>query len=191
MADLAIPAVVQRNVSQLEIAVSDLQRHIRLLTSPESRESIQLLSPADRASYFLAIAKAANALFCLHLRTTGQDPEKHGVKSELERVSVYNDKVAAAIDRSMAPSRPTSAINVPAANRFIEHAIPDLTEEQKQKVREISRGGKRSMTWVRNPNEDSQTKKKLSVSEAAAAFLAEATKDLVPTAPRQNPLPDI
>lgn len=63
--------------------------------------------------------------------------------------------------------------------------------EQKQKVREISRGGKRSMTWVRNPNEDSQTKKKLSVSEAAAAFLAEATKDLVPTAPRQNPLPDI
>lgn len=182
MADSAIPAVVQRSVSQLEVAVLDLQKQIRLLVSPESQEAVPLLSAADRALYFLAISKATNALFCLHLRTTGQTPEKHGVKSELERVSVYHDKVAHAIDRSTAPSRPTSSINVPAANRFIEHAIPDLSEEQKHQVREVTRrGNKRSMTWVRNPNESStQANKRQSVMDAAAAFLAEAAKDLVP-----------
>ena len=64
MADSAIPALVQRNVSQLEVAVSDLQKHIRFLISPESLDSLVLLSAADRAAYFLAIAKATNALFC-------------------------------------------------------------------------------------------------------------------------------
>ncbi|KAG0614132.1 hypothetical protein M758_6G153000 [Ceratodon purpureus] len=190
MADSAIPAVVQRSVSQLEVAVSDLQKHIRLLTSAESLEALVLLSAADRAAYFLGLAKATNALFCLHLRTTGQSPEKHGVKSELERVNVYHDKVAHAIDRSTAPSRPTSAINLPAANRFIEHAVTDLTEEQKQKMRDISRGGKRSRTWVRNPDEGTtQTNKKQSVMEAAAAFLAQAAKDLVPIQNLQNNTP--
>ena len=53
--------------------------------------------------------------------------------------------------------------------------------EQKQKMREISRGGKRSRTWIRNPDEGAaQANKKQSVMEAAAAFLAEAAKDLVP-----------
>jgi len=54
--------------------------------------------------------------------------------------------------------------------------------EQKQQVRDISRrGNKRSMTWVRNPNDSStQANKKQSVMQAAAAFLAEAAKDLVP-----------
>jgi len=64
MADSAIPAVVQRSVSQLEVAVSDLQKQIRLLISPESQEGVALLSAADRAAYFLAISKATNALFC-------------------------------------------------------------------------------------------------------------------------------
>lgn len=64
MAESAIPAVVLRNVSQLEVAVSDLQKHVRLLTSAESLESLVLLSAADRAAYFLAVAKATNALFC-------------------------------------------------------------------------------------------------------------------------------
>lgn len=64
MADAAIPAAVQRNVAQLEIAMSDLQRHIRLLISPDSQKAVALLSAAERASYFLAIAKATNALFC-------------------------------------------------------------------------------------------------------------------------------
>jgi len=37
------------------------------------------------------------------------------------------------------------------------------------------------MTWVRNPNESStQANKRQSVMDAAAAFLAEAAKDLVP-----------
>lgn len=56
--------------------------------------------------------------------------------------------------------------------------------EQKHQVREVSRrGNKRSMTWVRNPNENStEVNKKQSVIDAAAAFLAEAAKDLVPIA---------
>lgn len=48
-------------------------------------------------------------------------------------------------------------------------------------MREIRRGGKRSNTWVRNTDDAAtQAKKKHSVMEAAAAFLAEAAKDLVP-----------
>jgi len=74
MADSAIPAVVQRSVSQLEVAVLDLQKQIRLLVSPESQEAVALLSAADRALYFLAISKATNALFCRkcsHIFVTG------------------------------------------------------------------------------------------------------------------------
>jgi hypothetical protein len=59
--------------------------------------------------------------------------------------------------------------------------------EQKQKMREIRQGGKRSRTWVRNPDEGAaQANKKQSVAQAAAAFLAQAAKDLVPIQNIQN-----
>ena len=67
MADSAIPAVVHRTVATLETAVTDLQQHIQPLISSEAKKLIQLLSPVDRAAYFLALSKALNALFCCKL----------------------------------------------------------------------------------------------------------------------------
>lgn len=64
MGDTAIPAVVQRNVAQLEGAVTNLQHQLRSLISSDAHESIALLSPVDRASYFLALSKALSTLFC-------------------------------------------------------------------------------------------------------------------------------
>lgn len=59
-----------------------------------------------------------------------------------ERLAAYEKKVKKAITADdLARHRPGTSLNIAAANRFIDAAIPDLTQEQKQAIRNL---GKRS-----------------------------------------------
>jgi len=116
----------------------------------------------------------------LQLRHSGESPDEHNVKSELERLDLYTNRIEYYIDRSTA--RPTTTLNAQAATRFIEHSLPDLTTEQRCDMRDISR----VMGPNRKSREDHGKRKKRkhdlaekqSVAAAAAAFLAEAQKEL-------------
>ena len=55
-----------------------------------------------------------------------------------ERLRKYSKRLAAAMnEQELANSKRSLAVDVGAANRFIEHAIPDLTDEQKTMLRDV------------------------------------------------------
>lgn len=55
-----------------------------------------------------------------------------------KRVSLYLSKVDQAANKlDLQNSKRTLDINVGAANRFISSAIPELTPEQRQKLKEV------------------------------------------------------
>ncbi|EFJ34413.1 hypothetical protein SELMODRAFT_405733 [Selaginella moellendorffii] len=129
-------------VSGMDGRLERLEQHMKKLLNSWSPDALALLAPADRASAYMAVSKALNAVYC--------------------------------------SPRPTLSLDVKAANRFIEHAIPDLTEEQKLLVREA---GMRTTTKKNNrPQPDHSSSKRLksgeSVADAAAAFLAVASKEI-------------
>ena len=58
-----------------------------------------------------------------------------------KRVSLYLSKVDQAANKlDLQNSKRTLDINVGAANRFISSAIPELTPEQRQKLKEVCTG---------------------------------------------------
>jgi exosome complex protein LRP1 len=103
-----------------------------------------------------------------------------------ERVSLYNDKVMKALDQSKGALQPTSAIDVGAANRFIEHAIPDLSADQKRRMWEVSKIQNQKQNHRKRSGGGSTIApdlgpklKRRSVAEDAADFLIEASKELL------------
>lgn len=61
------------------------------------------------------------------------------LQSVQERLRRYEAKLRrATLDDELARTRPSSDLNVAAANRFIANAIPDLTAEQKQALRDAA-----------------------------------------------------
>ncbi|KAF8035665.1 hypothetical protein BT93_C1636 [Corymbia citriodora subsp. variegata] len=99
------------------------------------------MPPLQRARVLLVLAKAASTLLAVRLRCNGVDPDDHPIKSELERLSLYEGKLERLVDLSKAPLWPSTTLNHQAATRFIEHSLPDLTPGQRQRMRELSRGG--------------------------------------------------
>jgi len=56
-----------------------------------------------------------------------------------ERLAIYEKKVMKALTANdLARSKPGTSLNIAAANRFIDAAIPDLSAEQKQQLRNLS-----------------------------------------------------
>ncbi|KAJ7294550.1 hypothetical protein O6H91_Y251100 [Diphasiastrum complanatum] len=181
-----VPTHVLEGVARLDAKLQTLEANLtHLLLLSSLSHSLAHLSPIDRASAFLSLSKSVNTLFSVFLRTTGESPNDHPAKTEVERVELYEDKVERAIYRSKTPSRPTSSLNIAAANRFIEHSIPDLTTDQRKRVREVSQEKSRRLRLEdksdgrsrKSPKRDKKDGE--SVAQAAAAFLAEAQRELL------------
>jgi len=176
----AVPADMVESLEAINTNCEEVESNLREVLAACDPDVLAELSPIDRAYTFLILAKAVVTLFSLQLRCSGESPDEHNVKSELERLDLYTNRIEYYIDRSTA--RPTTTLNAQAATRFIEHSLPDLTTEQRRDMRDISRG----MGPNRNSREDHGKKKKRkhdlaekqSVAAAAAAFLAEAQKEL-------------
>ncbi|CAI9094633.1 OLC1v1030401C1 [Oldenlandia corymbosa var. corymbosa] len=140
-------------------------------------DNLSQLDPLQRAQSLLLLSKVTTTLFTLRLRCHGINPDEHAVKSELERLSLYQEKVQRCIDLSQAPQRPSASINSQAATRFIEHSLPDLTKDQKQSLREISRRRDSERTVHKKRKFDSTGKQ--SVQTAAKEFLEKAARELL------------
>ena len=124
--------------------------------------------PLTRAQGFLVVAHAATALVCLHLRTAGIAPTEHPVATDVARVSKYVEKVRAEHERGAeVDEKPKAAIDVGAASRFIEHAIPDLTVEQRRLVRAAGSKQKRRSEEVREKEAEREEARELVDQEAA------------------------
>lgn len=175
-----VPSDIIESLEAINTNCEEVESNLREVLAACDPDVLAELSPLDRAYTFLTLAKAVATLFTLQLRCSGDSPDEHEVKTELERLDLYTNKVEYYIDRNTA--RPTTTLNAQAATRFIEHSLPDLTTEQRRDMRDISRG----MGPNRKSREDHGKKKKRkhdlaekpSVAAEAAAFLAKAQKEL-------------
>lgn len=175
-----VPSDIIESLEAINTNCEEVESNLREVLAACDPDVLAELSPLDRAYTFLTLAKAVATLFTLQLRCSGDSPDEHDVKTELERLDLYTNKVEYYIDMNTA--RPTTTLNAQAATRFIEHSLPDLTTEQRRDMRDISRG----MGPNRKSREDHGKKKKRkhdlaekpSVAAEAAAFLAKAQKEL-------------
>ncbi|KAJ0090781.1 hypothetical protein Patl1_12592 [Pistacia atlantica] len=122
-----MPDSVMDSVKKTSFNVEQVRTHLLQLLSLSDPDVLAEMPPLERAQLLFLLAKATTILYTLRLRCSGVHPDDHSVKSELERVSLYQDKLTRFIDLSKAPLRPSTTLNYRAATRFIEHSLPDLT----------------------------------------------------------------
>ncbi|KAE8735907.1 pentatricopeptide repeat-containing protein [Hibiscus syriacus] len=177
----AIPESVMSSVNTTLVNVENLRTHLLQFLSLSDPDVLAEMSPLQRAQAFFSLAKASTTLFALRLRCSGVHPDDHPIKSELERLSLYQEKLERFIDLSKAPLRPSTTLNSQAATRFIEHSLPDLTPEQRLNMRQISKG---EGTRIKYSDSNVQKKRKYqssekqSVQNAAKEFLEKAAREL-------------
>ncbi|XP_047966796.1 nuclear nucleic acid-binding protein C1D-like [Salvia hispanica] len=177
-----VPESVMEAVNRTRSNIDEVQANLDELLSCYDKETLATMEPLERARIHLLIAKTTTTLFALKLRCRGVNPDHHPVKKEFERLSLYEEKLQRCVDLSKAPLRPSTTINTPAAARFIEHSLPDLSSEQKQSMREISRGEGRGFKHVDKnlrKKRKYQSSEKLSVRSAAQEFLEKAARELL------------
>lgn len=178
----AVPESVMDSVKRTLVNVEEVRTQCLDFLSLSDPEVLAELPPLQRAESLLLLAKATTTLFAVRLRCNGVDPDEHPVKSELERLSLYQDKLERFLDLSKAPVRPSTTLNFQAATRFIEHSLPDLTPEQRQSMRNISKGEGKKIKYVETNVQKKRkypSTEKKSVQTAAQEFLEKATWELL------------
>ncbi|KAE8056260.1 hypothetical protein FH972_013047 [Carpinus fangiana] len=177
-----VPDSVMESVNRTLAGVEEMEAHLLQFLSLSDPDVLSEMPPLQRAQALLLLARATSTLFTLRLRCTGVHPDEHPVKSELERLSLYQDKLERFIDLSKAPLRPSATLNYQAATRFIEHSLPDLTPGQKQGLRNISRGEGPKIKYLESSVQKKrkyQSSEKPSVQTAAKEFLEKAAHELL------------
>ncbi|GAB4854649.1 hypothetical protein Ancab_023231 [Ancistrocladus abbreviatus] len=176
-----VPVGVMEAVKRTLANVEELKTNFDEFLSLSDPKVLAELPPLQRAQSLLLLAKAVSTLFTVRLRCTGVQPDDHPIKGELDRLSRYQDKLERFVDLSKEPLRPSTTINYQAATRFIEHSLPDLTAEQRQSMRSISKGeGRRIKYLERNVQKKRKypSSEKQSVRAAAQEFLEKAAREL-------------
>ncbi|KAG6474666.1 nuclear nucleic acid-binding protein C1D-like [Zingiber officinale] len=160
-------------------AVDELQSHLRQALALADPDVLAELPPLHRARAFLVLARAASTLVQVRLRCDGIRSDQHPIEKELDRLTLYQEKLGRYDDWSNAPLRPSARLNSQAATRFIGHSLPDLTPEQRKNLQDLSRGN-----FVRRPPYHNRAKKKhkpnkQSARAAAQEFLEKAARELL------------
>ncbi|XP_042515210.1 uncharacterized protein LOC122089530 [Macadamia integrifolia] len=135
---------------------------------------------------FLALCEPDLGLlrhYKLWLRSSGVHPDILPVKTELESLSLYHDKLERCLDLSKAPLRRSTNLNYQAATHFIKQSLPCLTPVQRKNMRDIStgEGAKSKFSEGRSSRKKRkcQSSEKQSIRAAAQEFLEKAAKELL------------
>lgn len=93
----------------------------------------------QRAQILLCEADAMCALGALLYKLDGCDElASTMLKSELVMVDAYKQKVQKAVARQeLSQQRKKTEVNIDAMHRFIEHAIPDLEQSQRDALKKV------------------------------------------------------
>ncbi|KAJ4871964.1 Sas10/Utp3/C1D family [Raphanus sativus] len=142
-----VPESAMEAVKQTLAQLQELKPQLEKMMSLAKPEALDQMQPLQRAKTMYLLAEATTTMFTLRLRCSGVNPDDHRVKSEIERLNVYREKLQQCMDRSKEPLRPTTVLNRQAATRFIEHSLPDLSSAQKQNIIDLSKGEKSRMTY--------------------------------------------
>ncbi|XP_022888671.1 nuclear nucleic acid-binding protein C1D-like [Olea europaea var. sylvestris] len=174
----SVMEAVKRTSSNIDEVKANLEEFLKYCDT----ETLSQLEPLERAQALFLIAKANTTLVTLRLRCKGVNPNNHPVRKEIDRLSLYEEKLQKCMDLSKAPLRPSATINPMAAARFIEHSLTDLSPEQKKSMKEISRGEVTRIKYVDRSVKKKrkyQSSEKQSVRAAAQEFLEKAACELL------------
>ncbi|KAJ3693346.1 hypothetical protein LUZ60_008826 [Juncus effusus] len=149
----------------------------------EDPDLLEELPPLIRARVYLLLAKTVTTLLSVQMRCTGIDPDEHPISKEFDRLRLCGEKLGKFQDWDKAPLKPSTRINTRAAARVIGHSLPQLTAEQKEGLRDISKGNEDRMIKL---SADKRVRKKRKqslngpqVKKAAEEFLQKAAKELL------------
>ncbi|ESQ32041.1 hypothetical protein EUTSA_v10004902mg [Eutrema salsugineum] len=175
-----VPESAMEAVKQTLAYLKELKPQLEQMVALAEPEVLAQMQPLKRAKVLFLLAQATTTIFDLRLRCTGADPDDHRVKSEIERLNVYREKLQRSMDQSKEPLRPSTVLNRQAATRFIEHSLPDLTSAQKQNIRDLSKGEKSRIRYSETSAKKRkyQSNEKQSVQSAAKEFLEKAAREL-------------
>ncbi|KAL2897628.1 Nuclear nucleic acid-binding protein C1D [Bienertia sinuspersici] len=170
---------VKKTLANIDELQSNFDDFISLVSDPEV---LAQLPPLERAQSLLLLSKLTAVLLSVKLRCSGVYPEHHPIKGELERLGRYQEKLECFVEVSKAPLQPSVTVNTKAAARFIGHSLPDLTPEQRKRMRAVSKGEEGKMKYSER-NFPKKRKTPLSdmksVREAAEEFLEKAARELL------------
>lgn len=174
-----LPAEATEQVELFQKCLAQLEDNHETLKAILSVPKVDELPALDRAQALVGLGQLVGALFVLHNKATGSQPSEQ-LQKEQERIKLYSKKVSKAISADeLRKARPTVTLDIAAANRFIDHSIPDLTKEQRQKLKEATDNLKRKAE-----EDDSAPKKKGSqkggkhAKDAALEFLQKLKEDM-------------
>lgn len=116
--DSEVEADFNARSAQLENSLNELETFLSRLDSVSYTALHENLEPLDQARFDLTAAYTLNSLMWAYLRTRGVDPKQTQLKSELERVKSYMDKLKAVVDRQSA-----ARIDKQATTRLMRNAL--------------------------------------------------------------------
>ncbi|KAL2346649.1 hypothetical protein Fmac_000649 [Flemingia macrophylla] len=177
----AVPEPVMNAVNTTFSNLQQLRTHFQHFMSLSDPQVLSQMPPLQRAHSLFILAKLTSTLLAVNVRCSGVHPDDHPIKSELDRLNLYEDKLERLLDLSRAPLRPSTTLNYQAATRFIEHSLPDLTPEQRENMRNISRGKRPKMNHSGRAGQKRkyQSSEKQSVQTATKEFLEKAARELL------------
>jgi exosome complex protein LRP1 len=171
MADLALSDDVKGDLKAFQRALSGLQQQLQPFLNGSLKELESQLDVFQRASLHGVLAQAAASLFQLLLRTRGQDPEEHPFAKDVETSKRFVKKARKVLaEKELSEAKRHTLVNVEAANRFITHAIPELTKDQKQALKQA--GKRQQESQAAQPTKRKKPMRQPNAAAQAEAFLA-------------------
>lgn len=138
--NMDVPEDTLEQLRTVKAALDDLEEHMQPFLEASPKDIAAQLTPLERVKVNLALAQSVVTLYQLHRRLDAAALDKHPIQKELERLAAYERKVKKAVAADdLARLRPGTSLNIAAANRFIDAAIPDLSAEQKQALRTLGK----------------------------------------------------
>lgn len=120
-----IPSELKDSLANLDQSLSQLGESFSPLLSTVQTELHSKLNPLEQAKVDLVAVYAINSLFWAYLNTCGLNPKGKGVKTELDRIRTYMNRVKEIEDKKKAPR-----INADAALRFVRNSLWDAAHKK-------------------------------------------------------------
>ncbi|GMH32234.1 hypothetical protein BSKO_00068 [Bryopsis sp. KO-2023] len=178
--DFFVPDQVEAQLKNFNAVIGDIESKLRPLTSENALAGIEKLPSLERAQAFMLIASSACRLYELYLKAHGQNPIlKEKFIKEKKRVAQFELRVQKAVtDHELATTKRSAVVNVAAANRFIDNALPDLSKDQKAALRQVPKEGRLQKPAVPVAAPQSNKPKKRKQELVEIDFLREMLEDV-------------
>eukprot|EP01026_Neomeris_dumetosa_P054109 TRINITY_DN4852_c0_g1_i1.p1 TRINITY_DN4852_c0_g1~~TRINITY_DN4852_c0_g1_i1.p1 ORF type:complete len:155 (+),score=29.19 TRINITY_DN4852_c0_g1_i1:46-510(+) len=132
MEDNILPQDVKDQINEMEGFLTDLER---VVSNAMNVKSTQELAPLQEAQLNLLLARAGQALYDIYMNSLGKESD---AQINHQRLKAYLKKVQQVEYRLESTQEEQNLkLDIEAASRFIEHALPELTQEQKDNFKNV------------------------------------------------------